>query len=309
MDFALWKVRFHDWLEVHFPSKDTLNNSLQGIRPFFDFVRSLGLSSWTEANRDVLEEYRNRVFFSKNHRTGQSLKVGTHVARLMAVKVFFRFLVTEGYLLADPAALLELPRRKPPLPAVLSEPEVLRLMEMPNIQTHGGIRDRTILETLYGTGMRNGEMCALDIKDADLAVHLVRIQHGKGNKPRVVPLGQEAQMWLETYLEQVRPHLLRNPQLGAIFLDRWGHNRLGRAGVCEIVRRLGREAQLGKVVTPHILRHSCATHMLRRGAGLRQIQQLLGHSQISSTEHYTRVEVSDLRRVIARCHPRERGKS
>ena len=114
MDFALWKVRFHDWLEVHFPSKDTLNNSLQGIRPFFDFVRSLGLSSWTEANRDVLEEYRNRVFFSKNHRTGQSLKVGTHVARLMAVKVFFRFLVTEGYLLADPAALLELPRRKPP---------------------------------------------------------------------------------------------------------------------------------------------------------------------------------------------------
>ena len=114
MDFALWKARFHDWLDVHFPSQDTLTNCVQGVRPFFEFVKSLGLSSWTEANRDVLEEYRNRVFFSKNHRTGQSLKVGTHVARLMAVKVFFRFLVTEGYLLADPAALLELPRRKPP---------------------------------------------------------------------------------------------------------------------------------------------------------------------------------------------------
>jgi integrase/recombinase XerD len=137
----------------------------------------------------------------------------------------------------------------------------------------------------------------------------VRIQQGKGDKPRVVPLGQEAQAWLETYLEKVRPRWLRNPQLTTIFLDRWGHNGLSRAGVCQIVRQLGRDAKLGKTVTPHILRHSCATHMLRRGAGLRQIQQLLGHSQLTSTEHYTRVEVSDLRRVIARCHPRERGKS
>lgn len=309
MDFELWKARFHDWLELRFSSKDTVHNCLSGVRPFFDFVHSLGLLSWTEANRDALEEYRNRVFFSKHPRTGKPLKVGTHVARLMAVKVFFRFLVTEGYLLADPAALLELPRHKPRLPGVLSEPEVLRLMDLPDIETLSGIRDRAILELLYGTAIRNGEMCSLDLKDVDLATHLVRIQQGKGNKARVVPLGQEAQAWLETYLEKVRPRLLRNPRESAIFLDRWGHKGLSRAGVCEIVRRIGRLAQIGKTVTPHILRHSCATHMLRRGAGLRQLQQLLGHSQLTSTEHYTRVEVSDLRRVIARCHPRERGKS
>jgi len=309
MDWDLWTARFHDWLELQFPSQDTLRNCVSGVKPFFEFAQSLGLQSWTEANRDILEEYRNRVFFAKHPRTGQALKVGTHVARLMAVKTFFRFLIREGYLLANPAALLELPRLRAPLPAVLSEAEILRLMEVPDTTTPLGIRDRALLEVLYGTALRNGEVCSLTLDQVDLAQHLVRLQKGKGNKGRVVPLGQEAQSWLETYLLQVRPALLRNPGLSAIFLDRWGHKALGRASVSQIVRDLGRRGELGKVVTPHILRHSCATHMLRRGAGLRQIQQLLGHEQLTSTEHYTRVEVSDLRRLIARCHPRERGKS
>ena len=171
------------------------------------------------------------------------------------------------------------------------------------------VDDRALLEVLYGTALRNGEVCSLTLDQVDLAQHLVRLQKGKGNKGRVVPLGQEAQVWLELYLEKVRPGLLRNPALTFLFLDRWGHKALLRATVSKIVRDLGRRAELGKVVTPHILRHSCATHMLRRGAGLRQIQRLLGHEQLSSTEHYTRVEVSDLRRLLTRCHPRERSKS
>ena len=131
MLFEVWKERFKEWLTVRFASLDTVHNYLSGLAPFYGFVRELGLSSWTEVTRDVLEEYRNRLFYSKHPKTGRALSVGTHVGRLMAVKTFFRFLAREGFLLADPAVHLELPRQKKPLPAVLSEVEVVRLMEVP----------------------------------------------------------------------------------------------------------------------------------------------------------------------------------
>lgn len=308
MNIDLWRERFRDWLTVRFASADTVRNYVSGLEPFFEFVLSFGLRSWTELTRDVLEEYRGSLFRRKNARNGQALTVGTHVARLLSVKIFCRFLVSDGFLLANPSAQLELPRRRRPLPAVLSEDEVMRLLETPNTDTPGGIRDRTLLELLYGTALRNAEVCSLTFDQVDLACHIVRLQKGKGNKGRVVPLGEEAQAWLELYVETVRPRLLREPGLTALFLDRWGHKALSGPGLTRIVRDVARKAQLGKAVTPHTLRHSCATHMLRHGAGLRHLQQFLGHSSLNSTEHYTRVEVSDLRRVLHRCHPREQRK-
>ena len=164
------------------------------------------------------------------------------------------------------------------------------------------------MELLYGTGVRNSELCSLTLELLDLACHTVRLQKGKGNKPRILPLGQEAQAWLELYLEKVRPFWLRNSQCQAVFLDRWGSGPITRSTLSMLVRKLSKKGGLGKAATPHALRHSCATHMLRRGAGLRHIQQLLGHEQLSSTEHYTRVELSDLRKVLSRCHPRENFK-
>lgn len=305
IDPDLWKARFADWLEVRYRSQDTRHNYLSGLGGFFEFLTALGLTNWAEVNQDVLEEYRAYVFSLRHPRTGNPLKVGTHVARLMCVKVFFKFLVRDGYLLANPALQLELPRQKKPLPLVLTESEVLKLLDAPDTEKLTGIRDRAILELLYGTGLRNGEMCSLTLDLVDLAGHQVRLQRGKGGKGRILPLGQEAQVWLELYLESVRPFWLRNPAVQALFLDRWGSGSITRCTVSTLVRSLGKKAGLGKAATPHSLRHSCATHMLRRGAGLRHIQQLLGHEQLSSTEHYTRVEVSDLRRVLIRCHPRE----
>jgi integrase/recombinase XerD len=305
IDAALWKARFSDWLEVRYRSQDTRHNYLASLGRFLEFLNALGLTSWAEVTRDVLEEYRAHVFGLRHPRTGNFLKVGTHVARLMTVKVFFRFLVRDGHLLANPALQLELPRHKKPLPVVLTESEVLKLLETPDTQELTGIRDRAILELLYGTGLRNGEMCSLELDLLDLATHQVRLQRGKGDKGRVLPLGQEAQVWLELYLESVRPFWLRNPAVQAVFLDRWGSGPITRTTVSMLVSQLGKKAGLGKAVTPHSLRHSCATHMLRRGADLRHLQQLLGHEQLSSTEHYTKVEVSDLRRVLSRCHPRE----
>lgn len=305
IDPSLWKTRFADWLEVRYRSRDTRHNYLSGLSSFMEFVLALGATSWAEVNQDVLEEYRAHVFSLRHPRTGNSLRVGTHVARLMSVKIFFKFLVRDGFLLANPAAQLELPRHKKPLPVVLTESEVLKVLEEPDTTTLTGIRDRTILELLYGTGLRNGEMCSLTLDLVELATHRVRLQKGKGEKARVVPLGQEAQAWLELYLETVRPCWLRNAACTAVFLDRWGNGPMLRTTVSTLVRAIGKRVGLGKGVTPHSLRHSCATHMLRRGANLAHLQKLLGHEQLSSTEHYTKVEVTDLRRVLARCHPRE----
>lgn len=306
LETALWKARFADWLEGRYRSRDTRHNYLRSLKLFLDFVMALGLTSWAEANRDVLEEYRAHVFSMRHSRTGKPLRVGTHVAHLVAVKVFFRFLKSEGYLLGNPASELELPKQKKGLPLVLSETEILTLMAVPNTEKKRGIRDRALLELLYGTGLRNSELCSLRLDLLDLAGHTVRLQEGKGSKPRLLPLGEEAQAWLELYLEKVRPLWLRNSQCQAVFLDRWGKGPMQRSALSSLVRHLRRQAGLGKAATPHTLRHSCATHMLKRGAGLRQIQQLLGHDQLASTEHYTRVELTDLRKVLSRCHPRER---
>jgi integrase/recombinase XerD len=305
IDPPLWKARFADWLEVRYRSQDTHRSYLGPLNAFLEFILALGITSWAELNQDVLEEYRAHVFALRHPRTGNALRVVTQIGRLMAVKVFCKFLVRDGFILANPAAQLELPRHKPPLPLVLTESEVLKLLDAPDTEKLTGIRDRAILEVLYGTGLRNGEMCSLTLDLLDLATHQVRLQRGKGDKGRILPLGQEAQVWLELYLESVRPFWLRNPSVTAVFLDRWGSGPITRSTVSMIVRALGKKAGLGKAATPHSLRHSCATHMLRRGAGLRHIQQMLGHEQLSSTEHYTKVEVTDLRRVLSRCHPRE----
>lgn len=307
MDIELWRQRFDDWLGHRPISPHTRQNHRQKIVHFLRFIEAMSPASWTEVHRDWIAEYRVQVLGARHERTDRPLTVGTQVCRLVAVKIFFRFLVSEGYLLANPATHLELPRYHRKLPPVLTEVEMLKLLAVPDTSRKAGLRDRAILELLYSTGLRNGELVALRLQDLDFAQQMVRVARGKGGKPRMVPMGEQAAQWLSAYLERVRPHWLRNPDCPAVFLDRWGQQALASAGLSVIVRQIGLRSQIGKAITPHLLRHSCATHMLRRGAGLRHIQELLGHNSVASTEHYTRVELSDLRKVLARCHPREQA--
>lgn len=304
----LWRARFEDYLKVRY-SQDTVNNYRRGLAPFLEFVQASGLTRLSEVTADFLEGYRTHLFYRRHPRTGQSLSLGTQVAYLLAVKVFFRFASREGLVAYNPAAQLDLPSAPKVLPRVLSEAEVLQLLETPDVRRPLGIRDRALVELLYGTALRNHELCALKLDQLELSRHLVRVPRGKGGKGRVVPLGEEAEVWLQTYLVRVRPQLVRNPALTHVFVDRWGQAGLQRAALTAILRKLTQASGLGKRVTPHTLRHSCATHMLRRGAGLRQLQTLLGHASLESTEHYTRVELSDLRKTLRRCHPREREHS
>jgi len=234
---------------------------------------------------------------------------------IAALRGFFGYLAAEGVLLIDPARELEQPRRPQRLPrAVPSELQMRRLLSAPGQGTAIDLRDRAILELLYSTGLRNGELCALDRADLDLAGRVVHVRRGKGGKERRAPVGKRATRALARYLEAAWPEL-RRKRYGdtheaevPLFLSRLG-TRLQEQMLRWLLRRRREQARVATPITPHSLRHACATHLLAGGADVRQIQVLLGHASLTSTEIYTRVETGDLKRMLDRYHPRSRKKT
>lgn len=233
----------------------------------------------------------------------KGLAAATIARKLAAIKAFYRFMTAEGYMDANPAEVVEAGTKGIKLPRVLSEDEVVRLLNQPDITTAEGFRDRTMLEVLYATGMRVSELINLTLDRVDLNMKYI-IAFGKGSKERIVPLGSVAAEFLQQYLEKVRPkltHAGRNTNI--VFLAFGGHE-LTRQRFWQIIRTYGRKANINKALTPHILRHSFATHLLDNGADLRSVQELLGHSDISTTQIYTHLTNKRLRDIYAKAHPR-----
>lgn len=233
----------------------------------------------------------------------KGLAAATIARKLAAIKAFYRFMTAEGYMDANPAEVVEAGTKGIKLPRVLSEDEVVRLLNQPDIKTAEGFRDRTMLEVLYATGMRVSELISLTLERVDLNMKYI-IAFGKGSKERIVPLGSVAAEFLQQYLEKVRPkltHAGRNTNI--VFLAFGGHE-LTRQRFWQIIRAYGRKANINKALTPHILRHSFATHLLDNGADLRSVQELLGHSDISTTQIYTHLTNKRLRDIYAKAHPR-----
>lgn len=233
----------------------------------------------------------------------KGLAAATIARKLAAIKAFYRFMTAEGYMDANPAEVVEAGTKGIKLPRVLSEDEVVRLLNQPDITTAEGFRDRTMLEVLYATGMRVSELINLTLERVDLKMKYI-IAFGKGSKERIVPLGSVAAEFLQQYLEKVRPkltHAGRNTNI--VFLAFGGHE-LTRQRFWQIIRAYGRKANINKALTPHILRHSFATHLLDNGADLRSVQELLGHSDISTTQIYTHLTNKRLRDIYAKAHPR-----
>lgn len=233
----------------------------------------------------------------------KGLAAATIARKLAAIKAFYRFMTAEGYMDANPAEVVEAGTKGIKLPRVLSEDEVVRLLNQPDITTAEGFRDRTMLEVLYATGMRVSELINLTLERVDLNMKYI-IAFGKGSKERIVPLGSVAAEFLQQYLEKVRPkltHAGRNTNI--VFLAFGGHE-LTRQRFWQIIRGYGRKANINKVLTPHIMRHSFATHLLDNGADLRSVQELLGHSDISTTQIYTHLTNKRLRDIYAKAHPR-----
>lgn len=233
----------------------------------------------------------------------KGLAAATIARKLAAIKAFYRFMTAEGYMDANPAEVVEAGTKGIKLPRVLSEDEVVRLLNQPDITTAEGFRDRTMLEVLYATGMRVSELINLTLERVDLNMKYI-IAFGKGSKERIVPLGSVAAEFLQQYLEKVRPkltHAGRNTNI--VFLAFGGHE-LTRQRFWQIIRAYGRKANINKALTPHILRHSFATHLLDNGTDLRSVQELLGHSDISTTQIYTHLTNKRLRDIYAKAHPR-----
>ena len=294
---------YQDDIELHLAPR--------AARGYLDYVRTLAL--WLggrgieagHAKTEDLHAYQ-RELHTRHSPQGRPYSLGYQACQITAVKSFYRFLYKRLLILRDPAAALELPRLDKRLPrTILSREEVLRILAVARERTAIGLRDRAILETLYATGIRYSELAKLALYDVDPSERVLRVVLGKGRKDRNVPLTRAACHAIEDYLVHGRPKLVVNPKLNNLFLsDKGGFMHC--AVVNDRLRLWARKARLKKHVTCHTFRHSVATHLLRGHADIRHIQALLGHASLGTTERYTRVEISDLKKVIARAHPRGR---
>jgi integrase/recombinase XerD len=232
----------------------------------------------------------------------------TRARQLSAIRRFYLYLLGEEKVSSNPTELME-PLRLPfKYPTVLSEEEIVRLLEVPNLESPEGVRDRALLEFMYATGVRVSEACGLTLEAMHLGDRLVLVR-GKGDKERLIPLASTAAEWLEAYLEGPRARLLKSASRlypdarSVVFVSRRGKG-LTRQAVWKLIRKYALAAGLSEDVHPHVLRHCFATHLLVRGADLRVVQALLGHADISTTEIYTHLSREDLRRSYGKYHPR-----
>ncbi|MCC7180609.1 MAG: site-specific tyrosine recombinase XerD [Acidobacteria bacterium] len=226
------------------------------------------------------------------------------VARVVAtVRAFYRYLVVSGHLAASPAADVQAPRTIRVLPKFLTGDEVEALLQAPDVTTPRGLRDRAMIELLYATGLRVSELVNLKPADVNLAEGFLTTM-GKGRKERIVPIGDEAVLWVGRYLERARPVLVGRRPSSRLFVNARGGTAITRIGFWKVLRGYGAGLGLARRLSPHVLRHSFATHLLERGADLRAIQVMLGHADLSTTQIYTHILDARLRTLYDRYHPR-----
>lgn len=299
-----WLLR----LETHAYSPRTIATRVWALRSFLAWAEPRGLLRPADVDKPVLEAFQ-RWLWRYRQANGKPLAIATQRGHLGAVQGFFAWACRENLLPANPAADLELPRKQPrALPRSLSLEEVEKILAVPDVTDPLGLRDRAILEVLYGTGLRRLELVNLDVSDIDRARGLVLVRRGKGGKDRLAPLGAGAVLWVERYLEKCRPLLEVSASERALFLSGYG-GRLNPNYLGNWVKKTIDAAQLGKTGSCHLFRHACATHLLENGADIRFIQQLLGHARLDTTQIYTAVSIIQLREVHARCHPHGQAKS
>ncbi len=263
-------------------STNTLAAYRNDLSQFLEFVGPR-VSSWDEVGRDLI------VAYIMTMKSDQEYASSTVARKVAAIKSFFHFLVERGYLEDDPTATLDSPRIRKRLPKAISAEELEVLLAEPaEEQTPKALRDRALLEVLYGTGLRVTELVSLDVDDVNLASGTLRVVRPKGKAERIVPIHDRALEPLRDYLDRGRIQLLRGPEEQALFLNHRGH-RLTRQGLWLIVKHYVREVGISEDITPHTLRHTFAAHLVEKKADLEYVQELLGHANISTTQVYTQV--------------------
>ena len=276
-------------------SKNTIEGYQLALNRFLGHLRKKGIQEIGD-----VKKFDIRAFLLVLRKKGLSAK--TLARDLSAIRTFFQFLIQEEILEVNPVEEIESPKMTKTLPEILTLREVEQLLEQPDLRTPLGIRDRAMLEVLYATGMRVSELIRLPVNQVNLESGYVVI-YGKGSKERMVPLGSEAMKWVHLYLQTVRERLAKGKESHFLFITRSGRG-MSRQRFWKNLKARGLKAGLRKRVTPHLLRHSFASHLLERGADLRSVQMMLGHVDISTTQIYTHVTGERLKKIHQRYHPR-----
>ncbi len=306
--FEVLFARYCEWLAVHQASVRSIETVTSCLKLFGRWCAERGIVQPGEVSRSVVERYQSWLYHHRQQ-TGKPLGWATQSSRLSTVKGFFKWLSRERYLLYNPAAEIALPKTPPRLPVDgFSLAEVEQVLSTPDIGKPLGLRDRALLEVLYATGIRRLELRNLDVYDAELERGYLVVRAGKGNRDRVVPLGERATAWARRYVEQVRPELVSGPDELALFLSARGI-RFDVLSLGQVVKRAieasGVRARRGSC---HLFRHTMATLMLEGGADVRYVQEMLGHVKLETTTIYTHVSIDRLAQVHAATHPGARLK-
>ncbi len=296
--------RFLDHLTVERGlSPNTLAAYRRDLTRYRGFLKERGVRDGREVDETSVAAFVARLSAS-THGDGVPYRATSVVRALSSVRSFHRFLIREGGAERDPTSGVVRPKLPRSLPRALTVPDVDRLLSASTGETSSALRDRAILETLYGAGLRISELVGLDVDDVDLDEGAVRVL-GKGGKERDVPIGRYARDAIAAYLSRARTTLVTSRSRAALFLNQRG-GRLTRQGCSKILEAQVRRAGLERHVTPHTLRHSFATHLLEGGADVRVVQELLGHASVATTQVYTLVTREHLREVYYAAHPRAR---
>jgi integrase/recombinase XerD len=308
MEASLLRRTMHEhleWMRTRHYSAGSVQGRADSLSLFAMWCEDRGLAQPNEVDRPVVERYQ-RYLFHYRKPSGRPLSSGTQYGRLAGVRGYFRWAVRQGVLSSNPASDVDMPRRGNALPPwVPTAAEVEKILNLPDVGTPVGVRDRAILETLYSTGMRRFELCGLTVHTVKPEVSLVVVRQGKGRKDRVIPIGARALLWVARYLDEVRPKLAVPPDEGCLFLTEAGEpfhpNRLTR-----VVRDYVRASGLSTRGACHLFRHAMATLMLEGGADVRFVQEMLGHASLHATQVYTHVSVRKLKEIHAATHPTAR---
>jgi integrase/recombinase XerD len=296
--------QYYEWLKVHGYRAQTVQGYRKCLRKFDQYLRAQDSITMLEhITPKAIYAFQSGLYYQEDER-GRRLSMSTQLGVLSALRGFFKYLYETQRMTYDPTGTLRMPKRPQRLPYVPTLEEIARLLSAVDTTTAMGLRDRAIMEVLYATGIRAQELCVLCLYDADVANNQLNIRGGKGGKERLVPLGEIAGRYLQDYLVSAREELIADATVEEVFVSKSGKALL-KTDMSQMIRKYRDFAGIEGQLTPHSLRHACASHLLKSGCDIRYIQQLLGHASLSTTQHYTKVEISDLKTMHARCHPRE----
>jgi len=297
-------LRYLQSLAVKNYSEGTIEGRKDSLKTFLLWSHDRDLHQPDEITKPILESYQRHLWrYRKTN--GKPLGISTQRARLSTLRDLFKYLSKQNLILANPASEIELPRPEKRLPEqALSLNQVRKILNLPDICDPLGIRDRTILELFYSSGIRRSELTRLEVTDLNQERQTLQARKGKGNKDRVAPVGDRALHWLQKYLEESRPKLALSQDEKTLFLTSYGEG-FNPDVLSRKVSKFIKQADLGRPGSCHLLRHTCATHMLEGGADIRFIQQLLGHEKLETTSIYTQVSIEQLKAVHARTPPAE----